>query len=114
MKILLSSNKFYPSLGGLETVSALLAREFTRLGQDVTVVTETPHGGAEETFPGRRLRMVRCKHSGLPLELSIEGPPFPPSSRYRGLDLPQARNVHSARFEGGLDEVFEAGLRKVA
>jgi glycosyltransferase involved in cell wall biosynthesis len=57
VKILLSSNKFYPNLGGLETVSALLAREFTGLGQDVVVVTETPHGGAEDTFS---YKVVRC------------------------------------------------------
>jgi len=42
MKILLCSYVFAPSLGGIETVSKILADEFTRLGSKVTVATETP------------------------------------------------------------------------
>jgi len=42
MKILLCSYVFSPSVGGIETVSKILAGEFTRLGSKVTVVTETP------------------------------------------------------------------------
>lgn len=42
MKILISSHAFAPSLGGIETVSELLAAEFVRLGHAVTVVTQTP------------------------------------------------------------------------
>ncbi|MEO7166285.1 MAG: glycosyltransferase family 4 protein [Spartobacteria bacterium] len=48
MKILLSSHAFAPSIGGIETVSGLLAEEFIRLGHEVTVVTQTPAAGAEE------------------------------------------------------------------
>ena len=42
MKILLSSHAFAPSIGGIETVSGLLAAEFVRRGHAVTVVTQTP------------------------------------------------------------------------
>jgi glycogen synthase len=41
LKILISSHAFPPSIGGIETVSALLATEFDRLGHPVTVVTQT-------------------------------------------------------------------------
>ncbi|MGH8095316.1 MAG: glycosyltransferase family 4 protein [Chthoniobacterales bacterium] len=49
MKILISSHAFAPSIGGIETVSGLLAQEFVRLGEEVAVVTQT-EGGAVETF----------------------------------------------------------------
>jgi glycosyltransferase involved in cell wall biosynthesis len=42
MKILLCSFVFAPSVGGIETVSAILADEFVKLGSAVTVVTSTP------------------------------------------------------------------------
>ena len=42
MRILLCSHVFAPSMGGIETVSAILADEWTRLGLSVMVVTETP------------------------------------------------------------------------
>ncbi len=48
MKILLGSHHFYPSTGGIEIVSDLLAREFVRRGHDVRVVTQTP---GNSTFP---------------------------------------------------------------
>jgi len=41
MKILISSHAFAPSVGGIETVSGLLAREFLALDQEVKVVTQT-------------------------------------------------------------------------
>ena len=50
MKILLSSHCFSPSTGGIETVSELLAREFTRLGHQVRVVTQT-EGDGGFSFP---------------------------------------------------------------
>lgn len=40
MRILLSSHLFYPSLGGLEEVSLILAEEFHRGGDEVRVVTQ--------------------------------------------------------------------------
>jgi glycosyltransferase involved in cell wall biosynthesis len=42
MKILLSSYVFAPSIGGIETVSALLAPEFIQAGHEVVLVTLTP------------------------------------------------------------------------
>jgi glycosyltransferase involved in cell wall biosynthesis len=42
MKILFCSYVFPPSVGGIETVSRILAGEFSRLGSTVTVVTHTP------------------------------------------------------------------------
>jgi glycosyltransferase involved in cell wall biosynthesis len=42
MRILLCSYVFAPSIGGIETVSRILAEEFSRLGSTVTVVTSTP------------------------------------------------------------------------
>src|SRR5579862_6711660 len=42
MNILMSSYLFSPSIGGIETVSSILAHEFTRLGAKVVVITQTP------------------------------------------------------------------------
>jgi glycogen(starch) synthase len=47
LKILVSSHAFAPSIGGIETVSALLAEEFGRMGHEVTVVTQTPDGDGD-------------------------------------------------------------------
>lgn len=49
MRILLCSHWFYPSIGGVETISKILAEEFTRAGLTVTVVTNTP--GPDADFP---------------------------------------------------------------
>lgn len=52
MNILLCSVPFVPSLGGIETVSAVLAGQFARAGHAVTVVTQTPAGpGARPDVP---------------------------------------------------------------
>jgi glycosyltransferase involved in cell wall biosynthesis len=45
MKILLGSHHFFPSTGGIETVSNLLAHEFVARGHEVRVVTQTPGNG---------------------------------------------------------------------
>jgi glycosyltransferase involved in cell wall biosynthesis len=45
VKILLGSHHFYPSTGGIETASNLLAREFVALGHDVHVITQTEGDG---------------------------------------------------------------------
>lgn len=42
VKILLGSHHFFPSTGGIETVSELLAREFVAAGHEVRVITGTP------------------------------------------------------------------------
>ena len=50
MKILLGSHHFFPSTGGIETASNLLAREFVALGHEVRVVTQTA-GSGQFPFP---------------------------------------------------------------
>jgi glycosyltransferase involved in cell wall biosynthesis len=66
VKILLGSHHFFPSTGGIETVTNLLGREFTRRGHEVRVVTNTPGGGGDFPFsvirepaPFELLRHVR-------------------------------------------------------
>lgn len=53
MKILLGSHHFFPSTGGIETVSELLAHEFGAAGHEVRVVTQT---AGEGSFPFRVIR----------------------------------------------------------
>lgn len=45
MNILIGSHHFFPSTGGIETVTNLLGREFARRAHQVRVVTQTPGGG---------------------------------------------------------------------
>ena len=47
MNILFCSVPFHPSVGGIETVSALLAERFHRQGHRVILVTQTPSGELE-------------------------------------------------------------------
>ena len=42
MKILFSSYLFHPSVGGIESVSKILAKKFATAGNEVHVVTQTP------------------------------------------------------------------------
>lgn len=42
MNILFSSHRFFPSIGGIETVSRVLAEVFLSLGHQVKLVTQTP------------------------------------------------------------------------
>lgn len=51
MKILFSSYAYASSVGGIETVSRLLAREFAAVGHEIVLVTETPSASRrEESF----------------------------------------------------------------
>jgi len=50
LKILLCSHVFAPDIGGIETVSALLAAQFSSLGSAVTVVTHTPGGPVSSAY----------------------------------------------------------------
>lgn len=58
LKILISSHHFRPSIGGIETASALLADEFVTLGHEVRVVTQTP-GKNDSPF-----EVSRCPAAG--------------------------------------------------
>ncbi len=49
LRIAIYSPAFHPRLGGLETVVEVLATELSRLGQHVTVITDTPND-APDTF----------------------------------------------------------------
>jgi glycogen synthase len=62
MKILLWSCSFLPNIGGIETMTDILAREFTAVGHDVTIVTRTAASGAAD-YPLK----VRRKPSWLQL-----------------------------------------------
>jgi glycogen(starch) synthase len=56
VKILLGSHHFFPSTGGIETASNLLAREFVKRGHEVRVITQTPGNG---DFPFSVVRRSR-------------------------------------------------------
>jgi glycogen(starch) synthase len=52
VKILLSSYVFSPSVGGIETVSALITPEFVKAGHEVVLITHSiPDDGLEWPFP---------------------------------------------------------------
>jgi glycosyltransferase involved in cell wall biosynthesis len=55
MRILFCSHVFAPSVGGIETVSSILAEQFSRLGSTVTVVTNTPGEAVSVGY-----EIVRC------------------------------------------------------
>lgn len=57
MKLLLWSCSFHPSIGGIETVTGILAREFVTAGHEVTVITRTVAGPEDPTqFPFKVVR----------------------------------------------------------
>lgn len=56
MKILLSSHFFAPSIGGLETASALMAESWAARGHEVRVVTMSAAGAGREEYAFRVIR----------------------------------------------------------
>ena len=56
MKILFSSYLFHPSVGGIESVSKILAEKFEAAGNDVHVITQS----AGEEVAGANYRLTRC------------------------------------------------------
>jgi glycosyltransferase involved in cell wall biosynthesis len=60
MRILLSSYRFAPDLGGIETVSEILAREFVAAGNEVWIVTRTEANDSED----RPFEVIRCPEVG--------------------------------------------------
>jgi glycogen(starch) synthase len=60
LKILFTSYLFSPSLGGIETVSSLLASEFVRHGHEVVLVTTT----REDDHVSRPYTVVRAPGAG--------------------------------------------------
>lgn len=76
MRILLCSHVFAPNVGGIETVSKILAEQFTRLGSDVTVVTSTPGdqvGTGYEVVRRPSLKTLRAlaRHSDIIFQSNI-------------------------------------------
>jgi glycosyltransferase involved in cell wall biosynthesis len=55
-KLAIISYAFAPSIGGIETVSLLLARGFAQRGFEVTVITNSPNNGSEPEEPFRVVR----------------------------------------------------------
>src|SRR5437867_7427678 len=55
MKILFSSYLFHPSLGGIESVSKILAEQFAAAGNQVRIITQT----AGEEIVGANYRLTR-------------------------------------------------------
>lgn len=55
MKITLASHHFFPVMGGIETMSELLARRFVEQGHQVTLVTQTTYDGQDD-YPFRVVR----------------------------------------------------------
>ncbi len=49
MRILVASHVFAPSIGGIESISAMLSGAFVSLGHEVKLVTQTPRGDCDES-----------------------------------------------------------------
>ena len=64
MKILFTSNRFHPDIGGIETISAVLARSFVLAGHSVRLVTQTSGDLHEDRqlFPFQVLRRPSAFH----------------------------------------------------
>ena len=60
MKILMTSEFFYPHIGGIETVTEYLADEFSRMGHEVKIITNTTQIGTK-SFPYEILRKPSVK-----------------------------------------------------
>lgn len=58
MKILFTSNRFFPDVGGIETHSRILADFFHRAGHEVVLTTQTP-SHSESVTAGFDFRVVR-------------------------------------------------------
>lgn len=69
-------------------------------------------GISPRTLPGRRIELVRCKHSGLVLHWECEGPPLAPKGRMRSDE--RELGIESARYEASLSEVVDTRLRLAA
>ena len=66
MKILLASHRFFPEIGGIETMTDLLARQWIALGHQVVVVTATLYDGVDDA----PYRVVRRPNSRQLLRLT--------------------------------------------
>ncbi len=58
MKILFSSYTFSPDVGGIESVSTILAQQFAKAGHEIEVITETPGDFEDRITRGPSLRKL--------------------------------------------------------
>ena len=58
MKVLFHSCVFYPSTGGVETISRTMAEQMSQMGHEVRIVTETDLGAAQE-LESERFSVIR-------------------------------------------------------
>lgn len=58
MNVLIYSSVFYPSIGGVETISDTLAENFCKMGVSVTLLTETPL----QTYPVKNFPYPVIRH----------------------------------------------------
>lgn len=42
MRIIISSHCFFPSIGGIESITGILAQKWTQMGHHITILTQTP------------------------------------------------------------------------
>jgi len=57
VNILLTSNRFFPDIGGIETITEILGRYFTSTGHNVLLITQTRGDySCDQKFPFRILR----------------------------------------------------------
>lgn len=106
MKILLCSHVFAPAVGGIETVSALLAEQFTRMGSAVTVVTQTPGepiSSAYEVVRRPTLRKLRalCRESDIVFQSNLSLRTLLPLLLC-GKPIVITHHTHLMRFDGRL------------
>jgi glycogen synthase len=83
MRILLCSYAFAPNLGGIETVSKILAEQFCRLGSTVTVATYTPGERVEAEYevvrrPGFGQLYDLARHADISFQNNISLNMLPP------------------------------------
>ena len=117
MKILLESRAFYPSGGGLETVSRQLAEGWQKRGHRVRVVTVTPLQENEELdtlpvsrrpTPRRRLRLARWSDVFVQSGISLRSLHWPLWER-----TPLVI-IHHNLLSGGQDTGVRAWLKRPA
>jgi glycosyltransferase involved in cell wall biosynthesis len=72
MKIILTSNQYYPSVGGIETVSHILARFLADKGHSVIVVTQTRLDCKFERSVDRGIQIIRNPNPFVLLNLTTK------------------------------------------
>ena len=61
LKVLILTHYFFPNIGGIETVSCLLAEEFAKSGHEVVLVTWSKNSKPDD-FPFKVIRTPNILH----------------------------------------------------